>query len=188
MVVFRHPGSRQAAIAGDRSAAVRKVLEAWISRDAPVNVLHQNLWLATQLNLKEGVEAAAHALRQPNQPTNVKLIALALIAKVGDRKELPDVESCRNDSVVCAVIMANNQTQVQTQVRDIALAVEIKLRGQDPKAFGFDRLDASGFPYETPGLFGFRTDADRETAAKKWGDWVAAHSAPADAKSQVNKP
>ncbi len=187
MILLREPAIRQAIHSGDQSAAVRRILKAWISHDATANTLYQNLWLAMQLNLKEGIEPAIHALRQPDQARNVKQIALLLIAKLGDRKDLPDVEAYMNDTSVCAIMVTNNQQQVQTQIRDVALAVEIKLEGQDPKSFGFDRLDVNGFSYDLPGLFGFCIAADREAAAKKWRAWVAAHPAPADAGAQANK-
>ncbi len=68
MAVARQPAIRQAVVLGDQCATVKKVLGAWISRDATENVLSQNLWLATQLDVKEGLEPAVHAhYAQPNQ-------------------------------------------------------------------------------------------------------------------------
>ncbi len=188
MFVFGQTAIRQAMNGGDQTAPVKKVLGAWVSRDTTANQLYLNLWLAMKLNLKEGIGVADGALRQPNQPINVRLMALTLIAKVGDPKDLPAVESCMNDNAQCAIMMMGNEQPIRTQVRDVALAAAVKLQGQDFKSFGFDRLDSVEFPYENPGLLGFRTDEERATAAKKWGAWVAAHPAPADAKSQANKP
>ena len=180
------PAIQQTINGGAQAAAVKKILGAWVAHDATANVLAQNLWLAMRFDLKEGVEPAANALRQGNQPANIKQTALMLIGKLGDKSNLPAVEACLKDTDICAQFMMNNQ-QFQTQVGDVALAIAIKLQGQDPKAFGFDRLDTNGLPYYNPATLGFRTAADRETAMKKWDAWVAAHRGTADASSQGKK-
>ena len=79
-----------------------------------------------------------------------------VIAKLGDKSELPVVESCFKDT---DVIVNNGQTQ--TQVRDIALVVAIHLHGQDPKDFGFQRAALLAMPYYNPGAMGFRDESER---------------------------
>jgi hypothetical protein len=180
------PAIQQTMNGGAQAAPVKKILGAWVSHDACVNVLSQNLWLAMRFDLKEGVEPAANALKQGNQPANIKQTALMLIGKLGDKSNLPAVETCLKDTDICAQGMMNNQ-QFQTQVGDVALAIAIKLQGEDPKKFGFDRLDTNGLPYYNPATLGFRTAADRESAMKKWDAWVAAHRGTADASSQGKK-
>ncbi len=158
MAVSSRPTIRTAIVGGGHSAATaRRVLGGWLSRDATASVMYQKLALAMQLDLKEGLEPAVHALHQSNKAIHNKQIALAIIVKFGGGKELPDVESCMNDSTLCATMVLSNQQQSETQFRDMALAAEIELQRQDPKAFGFDRLDSSRFPYDNAGLFGFRS-------------------------------
>ncbi len=180
------PAIQQTMNGSAQAAPVRKILGAWVSHDACVNVLSQNLWLAMRFDLKEGVEPAAKALKQGNQPANIKQTALMLIGKLGDKSNLPAVESCLKDTDICAQGMMNNQA-FQTQICDVALAIAIKLQGKDPKEFGFDRLDTNGLPYYNPATLGFRTAADREAAMKKWDAWMAAHRGTADASSQGKK-
>jgi hypothetical protein len=179
--------NRQSVAGGNASAEFQKILGAWVSRDASGNLLYLNLNLAIRYDLKEGIGPAAAALRQPNQASQVKQIALMLIGKLGDKANLPAVESCLKDGDVCGAWMMNNRQPFQTQVRDVALAVDIKLQGQDPKAFGFDRFDTNGFAYYNPSIFGFRSAADRESAAKKWEAWLAAHRGTADASTQTKR-
>lgn len=181
------PSIQQALNGGSQVAILKKILGAWISHDANVNVLQQNLWLAMRFDLKEGIEPASKALRQANQQPQIKQVSLVLIGKLGDKTNLPVVESCLQDTDLCGQMMMNNQ-QFQTQVRDVALAIAIHLHGQDPKAFGFDRFDlTNGMPYYNPGMIGFRNDTDRIAATKKWADWVAAHHLTTDASTAAKK-
>jgi len=177
---------QQAVNGSAQNAAVRKILGAWVSRDSTAIVLWQNLMLAMRLELKEGIEPACNALRQGNQPANVKQMALMLIGKLGDKTNLPAVETCLKDTDLLAQFNMNNQL-FQTQVRDVALAVSIKLQGQDPKAFGFDRFDTNSLQYFNLATMGFRNAADRDAAAKKWADWTAAHRVTADASTPTKK-
>jgi hypothetical protein len=177
---------QQAVNGSAQNAAVRKILGAWVSRDATSVVLWQNLMLAMRLDLKEGIEPACSALRQGNQPANVKQMALMLIGKLGDKTNLPVVETCLKDTDLLAQFNMNNQL-FQTEVRDVALAVFIKLAGKDPKDFGFDRFDTNSLQYYNLATMGFRNAADRDAAAKKWEDWIAAHHITADASTPAKK-
>jgi len=184
--LLNQPSIRQAATGGNQSTVVRKIIGVWITRDASANVLVQNLSIAMQLELKEGVQAAANALKQGNQPGYVKQMALTMIGRMGDKTNLPVVEALLSDNEICGQINMNNQL-FQTQVRDVALAIAIHLEGQNPKDFGYDRLDLTNAGlYYNPGLFGFKNAADRDAATKKWADWTAKHKSKTDGKTDAS--
>lgn len=156
------------------STISRKIIGAWIARDASANVLQQNLWLAMRYNLKEGLAPAANALQQGNQPVQVKQAALLLIGKLGGKEYLPAVQTCLKDADVCGRFNINN-VQIETQCRDVALAVCIRLEGLNPKDFGFDHLEANDQWLYAPHTLGFRSTDEREAAHKKWDAYLAAH-------------
>lgn len=181
------PAIQQAVTSGSQIAVIKKILGAWIARDASANVLAQNLSIAMRFDLKEGVHTAANALKQGNQPAYIKQMALAMIGRLGDKTNLPSVEASLGDTELCGQMNMNNQLY-QTQVRDVALAVAIHLEGQEPKNFGFDRLDMSnGLPYYNPGMIGFRNADERDASARKWADWVAKHHPKSAASTTAKK-
>ncbi len=170
---------------GAQSKVLRQMLGAWVSRDCTNMLLSQNLWLAVQFELKEAVPTAAKALLQGNQPTNVAMPALTLIGICGDVSRMPSVEAAFKDSDMC---WQDNKQTFQTQVRDIALVVAIRLRKQNPKEFGFARFDSpSSFSYYNWTMMSFKSDTERTAAMKKWKDWTAKNPLSADASMRAKK-
>lgn len=151
---------------------IKKLFGAWIARNASTTVLSQNLWISTRYEIKEGVDLASTVLRQGNQPIYTRHIALMAIAKMGGKDQLPTVELCMKDTDLVNNSIINNQPS-ETQIRDVALAVEIHLYGQDLKAYGFKHSDlGDDFPFYNPMVLGFRNDSERDAAVKKWTKWL----------------
>lgn len=183
------PGFTSAINGGTQSKPLHKLLGAWVSRDCPSSVMGQNLWLALQYELKEAVPTAAKALLQGNQPQYVSLAALSLISTFGDISRLPAVEASFKDATVYwqGQIKGRNY---QTQIRDVALVIAIRLRKQDPKHFGFPRFESSNssaYYNWNSSAMSFANDSDRAAAMKKWTDWTAKHPLPANASKSAAK-
>ena len=61
---------------------------------------------------------------------------------------------------------------MQIQVRDVALAAAIKLRGLDFADFGFEDMGGTTLYPFNPSNAGFFSEADREQAFSRWKDAV----------------
>ena len=96
-----NPQSSKRPMSGNQVTVTKKILGAWILRDASTNVLAQNLSIAMRLDLKEGVEAGRQLAASRKSTGNIKQMALTLIGKLGDKSNLPVVESCLKDTEVC---------------------------------------------------------------------------------------
>ena len=84
---------------------------------------------------------------------------------------MPAIAPVLNDHHVFQSFGTVNQP-MQAEVCDLALVVTIKLNGQDPKSFGFPRLDASATePIPNFQSIAFRNDTERATAFQKWETW-----------------
>jgi hypothetical protein len=169
---------------GSQFKLLKKILGAWVSRDASGDLLARNLWLALTYELKEGLRPAVATLKQGNQLTWVRPTALMLIAKFGDKSELPVVESSLKDTDVCWQTVAHGR-QIETQVRDVALIVDMHLHGQDPKDFGFPHVD---FSYSSMGGIGFYSDFERDKVRKKWDTWLSQHRVANGASTTASTP
>ncbi len=180
------PAFQQGLAAGGQAEMLRRLFGEWVVRDASPAVLWQNLGMALRFNMKEALEPSLKALRQPAQlPAHVRHIAIVAVAKFGGKEHLPvlapflkDVELCGNYSV--------KGTQYMTQVRDVALVFSLRLAGEDPKKYGFNRLENNEQLIYQLHTIGFGTAAERDAGFKKWEQWQAEHQ-PASAAQPAAK-
>jgi hypothetical protein len=171
----------------ERGKLSRKILGRWIARDTTESIMMTNLNLAMRYNLPEALPSAIKLLEREAAPKNLRYYALIIVGNYGTEAQLPIVQPLlkdtevvynQNPAVRAAIAQpqqANRATAAQTEMRDIALAVTIKLSGQDPKQFGFDLLnmtDQKRIPMESSqSRVGFRNEEDRAAAFQKWEDW-----------------
>jgi hypothetical protein len=120
--------------------------------------------------------------------STIHLAALA-VGNYGDKEHLSLLEPLLTDTnivfngVAANFSIAGVQAQpaaravVQTQVRDIALAMTIKLSGQNPAEFGFDSFKTPGdqklaqLQVAQSNRMGFRNEDERTAAFQKWEEW-----------------
>jgi hypothetical protein len=179
--------------ADPRSTLCRKILGRWIRRDVSESATYTNLTTALTYDLSEGLEPAVRMLKKGNAKNTTVYQAALIVGNYGDKEHLPLIAPLLTDNNVVFNgaaagfrIAGVNQGQapvrvvIQTQVRDIALAVTIKLSGQNPADFGFDSLKATQAQGEQKpaqlqlaqsNKMGFRNDDDRTAAFKKWEEW-----------------
>lgn len=178
-----HQSFRQSINSGAYAAILKKILGGWIARDVSQNLASQNMYLALQFDLKEGLGPAIRVLQQPATPAHVKPVALLTVARFGGKDQLPLAESQLGSSEICSRIDVNGSSYT-TQVRDVALYACLKLADQEPKSFGFDRITQADQAFMQITNLGFRAPADRDNAFKKWTEWRIANLQSAD----VSKP
>jgi hypothetical protein len=169
---FMHQPAMQSALqgSGGQVDVLRKLLGAWVGRSLGVNARYQNLMLAMQYNLKEGLHPALEMIKSTAVHASQKAYAIVAVGKLGSKDHLPEVEKLLSDSTVCAAFRVNDQ-QISTETRDVALAVLVHLTGQNLKEYGFDRAQSNPQMLFFPYTLGFTEPARRDAAMKKWKDW-----------------
>ena len=140
----------------EQGKAFSRLAGAYILRDriAPAVPIS----FARKHQIPEGPILARRVLKTA-RGTN-PLWAMMLLAEQGTAQDLPLLESLfKNTSIL---IGRRDRTGYRVEIGDLALAVAIHLRGQDPRDFGFapqvDRTQAFRYVPETTG---FETDAAR---------------------------
>ncbi len=181
------PSFRQSLATGKESESLKTILAAWIARDPGPNVTVRNLSLAVQYNLKEGFDPAVRLLSQQGLIPDYKAAALVTIAKFGGKEHLRLAEPYLDSADVLRRTDVNGVIYV-TELRDVALFASIRLAGQEPKDFSFNRMGANDqFLYQFANM-GFRSQTDRDEAFRKWSQWRAANiQSRAAAKPAANK-
>lgn len=154
---------------------IRKLIGKWLAYPTDVNALVQNLYLAKNLNLKEGGELAAQILKDISTKKIVanpyqKGTAICTLGKLGDKSQVKLLVAYFNDDSLIQVIN-NNQDRIQIQVNDVALAMAIHLTGQDSKGYGFAVNQGRITSFEIYGL-GFSSQDKRDQAFSKWAKWA----------------
>ncbi|MFL5342234.1 MAG: hypothetical protein ACJ8F7_18970 [Gemmataceae bacterium] len=139
---------------------------------------YTNLYLISNLELKEGVDIARNIIRLPNRDLHAKVMAISLLGKIGGKECVADIEPFLKDSTTFGAVRFGNGPQISTQVRDVALATLVQLTGQSMGDYHFPHVKM--FPSQanfqvhlSPGMLGFTDDAGRTAALKKWADWRA---------------
>ncbi len=84
-----------------------------------------------------------------------------------DKTHVPLLETLLDDATRCTSMRINNRNY-ETQVRDIALAALLHITKQDPRKFGFDRLQTHPQIVFNTTTVGFEDDTKRNEALAKW--------------------
>jgi hypothetical protein len=153
-----------------RRALCLKILGRWVGREVSGDNADRNLAYAIRFNLKEGLTPAQTILQQPQATVRSKSLALLEICRVGEKEQLPLIAPHLSDHHICEDFGLTNHV-LQIQLCDLALIATIKLNGQDPKKFGFTRLEMSDDSFPNLHTMAFASDTERAAAFQKWETW-----------------
>ncbi len=138
---------------------------AWMLR-ANINV-DKPLEFARQHPTADGLVLARSTLTTALRGQNGRF-ALMLLVEQGSKEDLPLLESIFDNR---GVLVQGTKTSIQYKAfnGDMALAVAITLRGQNPLDFGFGKHEPQDLEFRFSNeTIGFETDANRETARQKY--------------------
>jgi hypothetical protein len=157
----------------------KKIALAWMERQAEDEFTAQLVYGAiNDLKLKEGLDIALKAVRGQKLKGSALGHALVTIGLLGDRKHLPLIEPHLDDAAqICgfAIGGAGGNVNGQTQVRDVALAMLVRLTKQSEKDYGFAVAKINQpFLMNQANYLGFSTEKERDAALAKWKAWKAA--------------
>jgi len=171
---FLYQQAPRTALAGGPSPSpFKKLVLAWMNRQTDDSAVVQMLYLANNLNLKEGLDLAVRVVRDRRVKGVGLATAFTTIGKLGGRDQVALLEPFLEDKTVLGPF-ALNRMRGTTEVRDVALAMLVHLTGQSHKDYGYAFVESNaGFEFYAQFL-GFGTDQQRERALRKWKDWSAA--------------
>ncbi len=155
---------------------LQRLLGAWVSRqfERDSNVPYRNLLLAMQFGLKEAVPVALALIEPPGGQPNLEQYAILAIGKLGNAEHIAALAPLLKDERPIEV-PGRNGRESDTQVRDVALAVMIRLAGQQLVDFGFSHYKSHPQILFDTNTLGFNNPAAREEAHKKWHAWRKEH-------------
>jgi hypothetical protein len=156
------------------SALLRKLLGMWIVHNSGSSIAYQNLMLAFNFDLQEGLDVAIKLIGGDGggQPYMKQYVILA-IGRFGNHEHIALVEPLLKDTSLCMPQQTNDPKQ--SQIRDVALAVLVRLSGQELKDYGLEHVPTNSQMVFQPGMVTFGDTAKRDAALKKWHEWSAQH-------------
>lgn len=170
----------QTELRGGRSTPFKKILLAWMQRQAEDESMSQYIFgVINNLELKEGLHLAVKAVRDKKLKGASAAHALVTIGRFGNKENLPLFESFLDDKTqFCGFGIGRakgGNVQGNTEVRDVALAMLVRQTKQSFKDYGFA---ISGLGYDhlmnNANYLGFTNDKERDKALTKWKEWKAA--------------
>ena len=175
------------------SPLIKRLLVRWVDtlgKRTDGSHAYFGMQLALKYELKEsGVRIARDVLLQKSSSySSSKPYAAILIARFGGLEDARYLEPHLNDTQVFHT-WSNAQLKkepIRIQVRDVMLAMLIRLHGQKPEDFGYKLLEPFPETLYRIWTFGFLEDEERDAAFEKGRELVSSAAAPpaADAQGQ----
>jgi hypothetical protein len=154
---MKDPGKRE---------ILARMMGQWIGQSQGWSA-YQTLFLSMQYSLKEGLKPALALLENPGEQAYARQQAILAVAKLGDESHAQRLEALLDDATRCSAHRTNNVT-FETQIRDVALVAILKLRKQDPKQFGFQRVQEDPNTVVAISSIGFENDDRRQEVFAKY--------------------
>lgn len=153
---------------------LREWLAAWIVHRFGRNQReYEGIMLGMQYDVPETLDLALEVLGRRGSHHSLMYAALC-VGKYGEDWHLPRLESLlANETVVAEPHhrVNNRMVRYETQLRDMALYVLLSRTGQDPEAYGFDKLNANADYLYLSHSVAFDGQESRQKAFAMWQAW-----------------
>ena len=157
-------------LAKDAPAAVplKKLFLVWLEKEPQPYLVQRGLQVAADAKMPEVVPLILRQINDKNVPVYTRAQTALTLAKMGTKEHLKDIEPLLQDKTVVGNFGINNKMG-QVQMRDVALAVSIKLSGQKIADYDFDVMKTSEDLIHMSYVYcAFSSDAKRDEAHKKY--------------------
>jgi hypothetical protein len=140
----------------------------WLQKEPQPWLVHRGLQIGAEANMKEILPLILKFMKDKDAAVYTRAQAALVLIKMGNKEHIKDVAPLLEDKTVIGAIGINN-VQGQVQMRDVALAVSIKLSGQKIADYDFDVMKGGDdFIYQSYIYCAFSSDAKRDAAHKKY--------------------
>jgi hypothetical protein len=163
------------ALSSDAPEAMlfKKVFLAWLSKETQPYMVQRGLEVAAQAKMKGLAPLAEKFAKDKNVNVYYRAQVLLLFPTLGANEDLKEIEPLLVDKTLIGNFNINN-TRGQVQMRDVALAVCIKLSGQKMGDYDFDVMKSNDDFFQTSYIYcAFSSDEKREAAHQKYKEFQA---------------
>jgi hypothetical protein len=166
-------GRSQQALLDNES--LRALLDFWLFFTKADGAAFDRLLIALRDRRPLAVEIARKMLRDNATPVKQRQYALLALAKSVNPEDEELIDKAINDSSSLDVLFTKGLV-IESQLRDVALAVRIIRNGRNPIEFGFDYLRPNDSTLYSPSSLGFRNAEERGAAFERWSTFTRRQS------------
>ena len=168
--IYTYPSNANANIMRELFAGCLMQCESWDAQMA--------FSLAMNLNIPQCLPRALELVRDKQTPCHVVQTVMIAISMFGSRADIAVLELRIADKSFCGVTQRINNVQYQTQLRDVAIAAMLILAKEDPKLYGFPRIQVYTSGQFSYSRVGFVDEEARNKTRAKWDAFRATLKVP----------
>ncbi len=129
------------------SEPLKKLYVGWLSQRKNPDVLQYGLDRTLGWSIDGALPIARRILKEEKTPMKLRISAMTVVGKFGsDREDGSTMKKFWDDETVIHQVKVNGQT-LETQIRDVAIAVALNLKGKKPSAYGFRTFTGIAFDW-----------------------------------------
>jgi hypothetical protein len=164
----------------DAQPGMRRLFLRWLAAERQTDEMDRAFEIARRAGLAEALPLALKAATDPKKHGGYRAgLLLDYVAAVGGREHVKSLAPLLKDDGGLGSLKVGDGPTLAPEIRDIALAVSIRLAGQDPAEFGFRAgafADKEYHKYYEG--YGFIDSAARSAAHAKWEAWLQQRETP----------
>lgn len=169
------------------NAPFRKLFLNWIEKEPQPYMVQRGVQIAADAKMKEALPLVLKLINRKDLQGYSRAQTALLLTRVGTKEHIKEMEPLLEDKTVIGNVGINNKMG-SVQMRDVALAVCIKLSGQKISSYPFDVMQGADDNLHQSYIYcAFTSDERREEAHKQYKDWKAKGS-PIEPKDKVTQP
>jgi hypothetical protein len=154
------------------SKPLSRLMDMWTTATTADGKAIDRLLIAMRDRWPQSVDIAREILRDNKASASIKQYALLALAKSNFPEDGELIDGALEDTTPLDILFAKGLL-IQSQLRDVALAVEISRNGRNPKEFGFHYLRVNDSTLYSPSSLGFTNATERNAAFEKWSNFNA---------------
>lgn len=151
---------------------LRKLLDKWMIVTRTDGPAFDCLLIALRDRSPQAAEIARDLIRDRKTPAKQRQYALLALATSNRPEDGKLIDDALNDSSSLDVLFTKGLV-IKSQLRDVALAVQINRSGQNPADFGFNYLRPDSRTIYSPSTLGFLDAAERDAAFQNWSAFMS---------------
>lgn len=157
------------AVARELKPSLKKYFEKQNDNKIDSSNASQALSLIQQLNIKEAIPYLYAIAKEKSVASYYRGRAIHLVGILGEPKEINKLREFLDDDSALSGASING-VQLKTQMRDVALACMLHLKGKSLAEYGYDyaQIVQLNFDSMPNSCLGFSSDERRRSALQKW--------------------
>lgn len=150
------------------SAVFKKLFLNWVEKEPQPYMVQRAVQIASDAKMKEALPLVLKLIERKDLQGYARAQTALLLTRVGTKEHIKLMEPLLEDKAVIGNFGINNK-MAQVQMRDVALAVCIKLSGQKMSDYPFDVMQGGDANIHQSYIYcAFSSDEKRDEAQKKY--------------------